>query len=142
MQPESQRPLSLSYRSQTVARVPELHSWNFTAGVTAGVLVVESLRSTLDMGYSVAAVSAMATKRAVGDLDEPGLKEVRPGVWHLRVYAGRRPSGSPIQYRKTVDSGTGRIGAGIREARATSLIVRFQRLSRWLHHPTLQGCAT
>jgi len=32
------------------------------------------------------------------------MTEVRPGVWHLRVYAGRRANGSPIQIRKTVEA--------------------------------------
>src|SRR5665213_667495 len=30
--------------------------------------------------------------------------EIRPGVWRLRVYAGRRASGSPIQVTKTFTS--------------------------------------
>ena len=59
------------------------------------------------------------TTRALGDLDETGMKEVRPGVWALRVYlGGRSASGAPLQKRKTVDSGTGRVGGGVREARA------------------------
>lgn len=59
----------------------------------------------------------MTTEKQLGDLDEPGLKEIRPGVWALRIFVGRRPNGSPVQRRRLVDSGTGRIGAGVREAR-------------------------
>jgi integrase len=44
------------------------------------------------------------------------MREVRPGVWHLRVFAGRRANGSPIQLRKVVDSGTGKVNGGVREA--------------------------
>jgi hypothetical protein len=29
------------------------------------------------------------------------MAEVRPGVWRLRVYAGRRANGTPVQIRKT-----------------------------------------
>jgi integrase len=46
------------------------------------------------------------------------MKEVRPGVWQLRVFVGRDAKGTPIQKMKTVDSGTGKAGAGVREARA------------------------
>jgi len=47
--------------------------------------------------------------------------EVRPGVWQLRVYAGRRPNGTPIQIRKTLvtpeaEKGTARPGDGTRLA--------------------------
>ena len=47
--------------------------------------------------------------------------EVRPGVWQLRVYAGRRPNGTPIQIRKTLvtpeaKKGTARPGDGTRLA--------------------------
>ncbi len=28
--------------------------------------------------------------------------EITPGAWKLRVYAGRRPNGTPIQVTKTV----------------------------------------
>jgi len=47
--------------------------------------------------------------------------EVRPGVWRLRVYAGRRPNGTPIQIRKTLvtpeaEKGTAKPGDGIRLA--------------------------
>ena len=44
------------------------------------------------------------------------MTEVRPGVWHLRVYAGRRDNGSPIQIRKTVEAKDPRPGAGRRLA--------------------------
>ena len=69
----------------------------------------------------------MVSKKGVlGALDEPGMKEVRPGVWHLRVFAGRRPNGSPVQLRKTVDTGTGRVGAGVREARVVLVQMRAE----------------
>lgn len=42
--------------------------------------------------------------------------EVRPGVWRLRVFVGRRPNGSPIQVTKTVDVGDGKPGSGSRMA--------------------------
>ncbi|MGH9087446.1 MAG: hypothetical protein ACRDYZ_04955, partial [Acidimicrobiales bacterium] len=47
--------------------------------------------------------------------------EVRPGVWRLRVYAGRRPNGSPIQITKTITTpeaakGTAKAGDGTRLA--------------------------
>ena len=42
--------------------------------------------------------------------------EIRPGVWRLRVYVGRRPNGSPIQLTKTLDLGGGRSGGGSRTA--------------------------
>jgi len=47
--------------------------------------------------------------------------EVRPGVWRLRVYAGRRPNGTPIQVAKTLVTpaaarGTAKPGDGIRLA--------------------------
>ena len=57
------------------------------------------------------------TAKVLGASDEPGMKEVRPGVWALRVYVGRSKSGAPIQKRRQVDSGTGKSGAGVREAR-------------------------
>jgi len=47
--------------------------------------------------------------------------EVRPGVWRLRVYAGRRPNGTPIQVTKTLDTTGGKPakpGAGTRLADA------------------------
>jgi integrase len=48
----------------------------------------------------------------------PGITEIRPGVWRLKVYTGRHPNGSPIQQTKTVDSGQNKAGAGIRLAEA------------------------
>lgn len=43
--------------------------------------------------------------------------EISPGVWRLRVYAGRRPNGSPIQVSKTVKAPEPRRpGAGVRLA--------------------------
>jgi len=47
--------------------------------------------------------------------------EIRPGVWRLRVYAGRRPNGTPIQVAKTFTSpdaakGKAKRGAGTRLA--------------------------
>jgi integrase len=45
------------------------------------------------------------------------MREVRPGVWRLRVYAGRGPNGSPIQITRTVVGDEGRAGSGIRKAR-------------------------
>ena len=43
-------------------------------------------------------------------------REIRPGVWRLRVYAGRGPNGSPIQITKTVKAAESRPGAGVRLA--------------------------
>lgn len=45
------------------------------------------------------------------------MKEIRPGVWALRVYVGRNAHGAPVQRRRLVDSGKGKAGAGVREAR-------------------------
>ncbi len=42
--------------------------------------------------------------------------EVAPGVWKLRVYAGRRPNGTPIQISKTVHAPEPKTGAGARLA--------------------------
>ena len=49
------------------------------------------------------------------------MKEVRPGVWYLRAYVGRRSTGSPIQARKTfiskdAEKGKARWGSGKRTA--------------------------
>jgi integrase len=44
------------------------------------------------------------------------MKEIRPGVWRLRVYAGRRANGSPIQITKTVTGPEAKWGSGIRLA--------------------------
>jgi len=72
-----------------------------------------------------------------------------PGVWRLRVYAGRRASGSPIQRTKTVHTGDGRPGSGARSAdRALAKMVAEldggataigamtlnQLLDQWLEH--------
>jgi integrase len=80
--------------------------------------------------------------------------ELRPGVWRLRVYAGRRPNGTPIQVSTTFISpdaakGIARPGAGKRladrelaklvtkvaagDAVATSTTVSVL-LDRWLAH--------
>ena len=42
--------------------------------------------------------------------------ETSPGVWRLRVYAGRRASGSPIQLTKTVRGPDSKPGSGTRLA--------------------------
>jgi integrase len=42
--------------------------------------------------------------------------EIRPGVWRLRVYTGRRANGSPIQIAKTLELGDGKPGSGSRLA--------------------------
>ena len=42
--------------------------------------------------------------------------EISPGVWKLRVYAGRRPNGTPIQVTRTVRADERRKGAGQRLA--------------------------
>jgi hypothetical protein len=44
------------------------------------------------------------------------MTEVRPGVWKLRVYAGRRANGTPVQIQKTVEAKEARAGAGKRLA--------------------------
>jgi integrase len=44
--------------------------------------------------------------------------EVSPGVWRLRVYAGRKVNGTPIQVTKTVRAPDRRRGAGTRMADA------------------------
>jgi hypothetical protein len=48
------------------------------------------------------------TPKVLGASDEPGMKEIRPGVWALRVYTGRSTKGTPIQKRRQIDSGTGK----------------------------------
>jgi len=79
--------------------------------------------------------------------------EVRPGVWRLRVYAGRRPNGTPIQVRRTIDTTGGnpnaKPGSGSRmaekelakmiaEVAGGKLVVRTttveQLLERWFEH--------
>jgi integrase len=44
------------------------------------------------------------------------MTEIQPGVWRLRVYAGRRENGTPIQLAKTLRTHAGRKGAGKGEA--------------------------
>jgi integrase len=46
------------------------------------------------------------------------MREIRPGVWALRVYVGRNAVGAPVQRRRLVDSGKRKAGAGVRQARA------------------------
>jgi integrase len=43
-------------------------------------------------------------------------KEVSPGVWRLRVYAGRRPNGTPIQVTETLHGPDKKEGSGSRLA--------------------------
>lgn len=81
---------------------------------------------------------------------------MRPGVWRLRVFAGRRPNGSPIQLCKTIVSREARErgerarpGSGIQEAKAELALLRAKAssgdatagtttvgelLDRWLAH--------
>jgi integrase len=76
-------------------------------------------------------------------------REVSPGVWRLRVFVGRRPSGSPIQITKTMHLGDGKRGSGSRLAdRELALMVAAaikgtgaagtdsmsELLDRWLDH--------
>jgi len=79
--------------------------------------------------------------------------EVRPGVWRLRVYAGRRPNGTPIQIRRTLDTTDGnpnaKPGSGSRRAEkelarmvadvaagklSTHTTTVAQLLERWFEH--------
>lgn len=70
-------------------------------------------------------------------------------MWRLRVYAGRRASGSPIQRTNTVHTGNGRPGSGARAAdralaqmvaevdggnRASGATTVDQLLDQWLEH--------
>jgi len=79
--------------------------------------------------------------------------EIQPGVWVPRVYAGRRPNGTPIQVRRTIDTTGGNpnakpgggprmaekepakmiadVAAGRLTARATTV---EQLLERWFAH--------
>jgi integrase len=68
----------------------------------------------------------MTAEKRLGAQNEPGMKEVRPGVWHLRVFVGRDTNGNPVQKSKTVDSGTGKVGAGVREARAARVLMKAE----------------
>jgi len=80
--------------------------------------------------------------------------EVAPGVWRLRVYAGRRANGSPIQKTKTVHVGDGRPGSGARAADsalakmvaevdgsngAPGAMTVDQLLDQWLEHCVAVG---
>jgi integrase len=80
--------------------------------------------------------------------------EVRPGVWRLRVYAGRGPNGSPIQVARTVETGDGKSGSGSRLAdrelakivaevsngsKPTGTETVGDLLARWLDHCDSQG---
>ncbi|MHB8221144.1 MAG: tyrosine-type recombinase/integrase [Acidimicrobiales bacterium] len=85
--------------------------------------------------------------------------EVRPGVWRLRVYAGRRANGTPIQIRKTLvtpeaEKGTARPGDGVRLAdrELAKMVAEVsvghngggattvgQLLDRWLDHSEALG---
>jgi integrase len=45
--------------------------------------------------------------------------EIRPGVWKLRVFSGKRTdAGSPVQITRTLDLGDGKPGSGVRKADA------------------------
>ncbi|MGH9207172.1 MAG: hypothetical protein ACRD1G_11525 [Acidimicrobiales bacterium] len=83
--------------------------------------------------------------------------EVSPGVWRLRVYAGRRANGTPIQITKTIrinTKGTPKRGTGVRRAdeELAKMVADVSRgdiaagtetvnllLDRWLEHCVLQG---
>jgi integrase len=80
--------------------------------------------------------------------------EIRPGVWRLRVYAGRRPNGTPIQVSRIVRAPEPRSGAGARmaERELAKLVSQVARgavrtgnetmsvlLDRWLAHCQMQG---
>ena len=80
-------------------------------------------------------------------------------MWQVRVFIGRDANGRPVQKSKTVDSGTGKAGAGIREARAllhalkaeveenggtrrtaaTTGLTVAKLLDRYIEHSTQQG---
>ncbi len=84
-------------------------------------------------------------------------REVAPGVWKLRVYAGRRPNGSPIQITKTVrveSKDKPKRGAGVRfvDQELAKMVADVERaqivegsetvsmlLDQWLDHCELQG---
>lgn len=81
-------------------------------------------------------------------------QEIRPGVWRLRVYAGRRANGTPIQISKTLitpeaQKGRARAGDGTRLAdrELAAMVAKVSRgesaagtetvgdlLDRWLAH--------
>ncbi len=77
------------------------------------------------------------------------MKEIRPGVWRLRVYSGRRANGTPIQITKTITGPDSKPGSGIRLAKTelakmradvsrgtaeTSTKTVGDLLDRWLDH--------
>jgi hypothetical protein len=70
------------------------------------------------------------------------MQEVRPGVWRLRVYAGRRPNGSPIQVRKTVYGGVriaerelAKLVNSVDSGKIVADVGTFgELLDRWLEH--------
>jgi integrase len=78
-------------------------------------------------------------------------QEIRPGVWRLRVYVGRSPTGSPIYDSDTVHTGNGRPGSGVREADRllAAMVAKGKRaekpgtvddlLTRWLDHSQSLG---
>jgi integrase len=88
-------------------------------------------------------------------VETPGMKEVRPGVWRLRVFTGlRKPNGAPIQSTKTVVGIEGKAGSGKRAAQneltrmraaavngtmpAGSTTVR-ELLERYIEHSDVRG---
>ena len=77
-------------------------------------------------------------------------QEVRPGVWRIRVFAGRRPNGSPIFTSKTVYGGVraadrelAKLVAG--DSKATTSVdptgTVEELLERWLEHCAAIGRA-
>ncbi len=75
--------------------------------------------------------------------------EIRPGVWRLRVYAGRRDNGTPIQIQRVVRGAENKPGSGSRIAdvalakmvaevakgnRATGTETVDDLLAEWLDH--------
>jgi integrase len=80
--------------------------------------------------------------------------EIRPGVWRLRVYAGRRANGTPIQLSKTVRGPEEKPGSGTRLAdrelakmvakvasgnAVTGAATMGDLLDRWLTHSDSLG---
>lgn len=77
-------------------------------------------------------------------------QEISPGVWRFRVYAGRRPNGTPIQVTKTIRAPERKPGAGSRlaDSELAKLVVRVSSgkvtatgsetvaglLDQWLDH--------
>jgi len=76
------------------------------------------------------------------------MTEVRPGVWRLRAYAGRKANGQPIQITKTIRSTEERPGSGKRAAQrelaalvakassstGTGATTMNELLDQWLDH--------